>query len=60
MLRCMECKLLDNGKHLSKLFGDNPGVLLNAQNPEADLSKKHVAIVFHVVREAIAVGIISP
>jgi len=35
-------------------------VVLNAQNPAADLSKKHVAISFHVVREAVAAGIISP
>ena len=60
MLRCLGCTLPDNGKHPSKLFGDNLGVLLSTQNPEADLSKKHVAIAFHAVREAIAAGVISP
>ena len=35
-------------------------MILNSQNPYADLSKKHVAISCHTVREAIAVGIIEP
>ena len=35
-------------------------MIQNAQNPAADLSKKHVAISYHVVREAIAAGIIEP
>ena len=60
MLRCLGCRLPDDGKHPSKLFGDNLGVLLSTQNPEADLSKKHVAIAFHAVREAVAAGVISP
>ena len=42
------------------LFGDNLNVILNASNPEADIKKKHVAISFHLVREAIAAGIIAP
>ena len=60
MLRCLGCKLPDDGKHPSKLFGNNLGVLLSTQNPEADLSKKHVVIAFHVMREAIGAGFISP
>ena len=60
MLRCLGCNLPNNGKHPTRLFGDNLGVLLSAQNPEADLSKKHVAIAFHVVREAIAAGVVNP
>ena len=35
-------------------------MIQNAQNPAADLSKKHVAISYHVVREAVAAGIIEP
>ena len=35
-------------------------MIQNAQNPEADLKKKHVALSFHSVREAIAAGIILP
>ena len=35
-------------------------MILSASNPGHDLSKKHVAISFHVVREAIAAGIIEP
>ena len=42
------------------VFGDNLSVIQNVQNPEADLSKKHVAISFHLVREAVAAGIITP
>ena len=35
-------------------------MIQNCQNPAADLSKKHVAISFHLVREAIAAGIVAP
>ena len=42
----------------TRIFGDNLSVILkNAQNSAVDLSKKHVAISFHVVCEAIAAGI---
>ena len=44
----------------TKVFGDNLSVILSSTNPGNDLSKKHVAISFHVVREAIAAGIIEP
>ena len=44
----------------TRLFGGNLSVILNSQNPAADLSKKYVAISFHVFREAVAVGIIEP
>ena len=59
MLRCLGCNIPTNGKCPTKIFGDNLSVILNAQNPSADLSKKHVAISYHVVREAIAAGIIE-
>ena len=42
------------------LFGDHLSVIQNASNPEADLKKKHVALSFHFVREAIAAGIVDP
>ena len=45
---------------LSRIFGNNLSVILNAQNPATDLSRKHIEISFHVVREAVAAGIIDP
>jgi hypothetical protein len=42
------------------VFGDNLAVIQSSQNPAADLSKKHVAISFHTVREAVAARIIEP
>ena len=42
------------------MFRDNLSIILDSQNPAADLSKKHVAISFHVVRETVATGIIEP
>ena len=57
MLRCLGCNVPSDGSCPTRIFGDNLSVILNAQNPAADLSKKHVAISFHVVREAIAAGI---
>ena len=59
MLRCLGCNV-PAGKHATRLFGDNLGVILNASNPEADLTKKHVAISYNVVREAVAAGIVAP
>ena len=56
MLRCLGIPV----QSPSYLLGDNLGVIQNANNPEADIKKKHVAISFHVVREAIAAGIIHP
>ena len=60
MLRCLGFNVPSDGSCPTKIFNDNLNVVLNAQNPAADLSKKHVAISFHVVREAVAAGIISP
>ena len=59
MLRCLGCNIGGAGAIPTRIFGDNFSVIQNAQNPAADLSKKHVAISFHVVREAIAAGIIE-
>ena len=60
MLRCIGCNVPSDGSCPTKIFGDNLSVILNAQHPAADLSKKHVAISFHVVRETVAAGIIEP
>jgi len=60
MLRCLGCNVPSDGSCPTKIFGDNLSVIQNAQNPAVDLSKKHVAISFHVVREAIAAGVVKP
>jgi len=60
MLRCLGCNVPADGSCPTRVFGDNLSVIQNAQNPAADLSKKHVAISYHVVREAVAAGIIAP
>ena len=59
-LRCLGVNIPHDGSCSTKLFGDNLSVILSASNPGHDLSKKHVAISFHVVREAIAAGIVQP
>ncbi len=60
MLRCLGIPIPNDGSAPTYLFGDNLGVIQNATNPEADLKKKHVALSFHFVREAIAAGITAP
>ena len=40
------------------VYGDNAGVVKNASVPESMLSKKHNAINYHAVREAVAAGIL--
>ena len=60
MLRCLGCNIPSDGSSPTRVFGDNLSVIQNVQNPAADLSKKHVAISFHVVREAVAARIIEP
>lgn len=42
------------------LYGDNLGVIQNASTPEGVLKKKHVALSFHFVREAVATRVIMP
>lgn len=42
------------------LVGDNNGVILNSTMSEAQLKKKHVAISYHKVREAVAARIVHP
>ena len=57
MLRCLGCNVPSDGTCPTRIFGDNLSVILNAQNPAADLSKKACAISFYVVCESIAAGI---
>ena len=56
MLQCLGIPV----SKATKLFGDNFSVIDNASNPHADIKKKHVAISFHTVREAIAASIVEP
>jgi len=60
MLCCLGCHIPSDGSCPTKCFGDNLSDILNSQNPAADLSKKHVMISFHVVRKAVAAGVIEP
>ena len=59
MLRCLGCNVPTDGSCPTKIFGDNLSVIQSAANPAADISKKHVAISFHTVREAIAARIVE-
>jgi hypothetical protein len=43
----------------TQMFGDNNSVILNTTIPSSQLKKKHNAIAYHRVREAIAAGIIE-
>ena len=56
MLRCLGV----NVDIPSKVFGDNLGVIQNATIKDSLLKKKHVAISYHKVREAVAAGVIVP
>ena len=56
---CLGWNTPSDGTYPTRIFGDNLSVILNAQNPAADLSKKHVAISFHIAREAVAADIIE-
>ena len=42
----------------TNVFCDNNGVVQNTSIPESTLSKKHNAINYHIIREAVAAGII--
>lgn len=41
------------------MLGDNQSVVLNTTTPSSALKKKHCAIAYHRIREAIAAGIVS-
>lgn len=59
-LRCLGINIPNDGSSPTKVFGDNFSVIQSASNPQHNLSKKHIALAFHFVREAIAAGIIEP
>jgi hypothetical protein len=46
--------------HASGIFSDNMSVLLNIQQPDSQLCKKHLAISYHVSNESCAAHIIEP
>jgi len=51
------------GVHVSsptKVFGDNMAVILNTTIADSLLTKKHIAISYHMVREAVAAGVVQP
>jgi hypothetical protein len=41
------------------IYGDNLGVVQNCRNDNSMLKKKHVAIAYHLVREAVAAGMVE-
>ena len=41
------------------VFGDNKSVIISGSIPSSGLKKKHNAIAYHRVREAVAAGIIQ-
>ena len=61
MISALRIKLKCFGIPLSgptNVFCDNNGVVQNTSVPESTLSKKHNAINYHIIREAVAAGII--
>jgi hypothetical protein len=55
MLRCLGVPVT----RPTDLYGDNFGVIQSAEIPEGELKKKHIAISYHYVREAIAARIVN-
>jgi hypothetical protein len=60
MLRCLGVPIPNDGSCPTNIFNDNFAVVNQACDADAELHKKHVAISFHVVREAIASGATRP
>jgi hypothetical protein len=55
MLRCLGIPVTKP----TDLYGDNFGVIQSAEIPEGELKKKHIAISYHYIREAIAAKIVN-
>jgi hypothetical protein len=55
MLRCLGIPVTTP----TDMYGDNFGVIQSAEIPEGELKKKHIAISYHYVREAIAAKIVN-
>jgi hypothetical protein len=61
MISALQIKLKCFGIPLTgptNVFCDNNSVVLNVSIPESTLAKKHNAINYHIIREAVAAGII--
>ena len=56
ILRCLGVKVTKP----TNILGDNRSVILNSTVPSSLLKKKHIAIVYHKIREATAAGIVHP
>ena len=56
MLRCLGVKV----SQPSRILGDNRSVILQSTVPNSLLKKKHVAIAYHLTREAAAAGTVHP
>ena len=55
MLRSLGIPVIER----TKVFGDNLSVILSSTSDSAELKKKHTALSFHMVCEAVAVEIIA-
>ena len=42
------------------LCGDNLGMIISSTNPDSELKKNHVAILYHKFQECVATGIFNP
>ena len=47
-------------KCATALCGDNLGMIISCTNPGSDLKKKHVALLYHDLRESVAAVIFNP
>ena len=56
---CLGVNISPDGKAPTKVFGDKLSVILRSANSVYDLLMKNIAIIFNVVREAIAAGTIE-
>ncbi len=57
-LRCTLRYLGVPVKGKSYMFGDNQSVIISSTSPDSRLQKRHVALSFHRIKEAIACGIL--
>ena len=60
MLRSLDYIIPSDGACPTQFIRDNLSVILNSQNPAADLSKRHIDISVNIVIEAVAASIIKP
>ena len=58
MLRCLGVPVPKNKP--TQIYGDNWSVIQSANIPDSEMKKKHIAISYHYVREAITAGIVNP